>query len=275
MTKIDYLYHLGLDSTMNLKKIFHGIEVVIMGGSKERAFKIAKSISSLEMVSDKTTPIIRPIGKTDRYVLYKVGKYLSVSHGMGAPSISILLHELYKLLFIHAELNNVRFIRIGTCGGIGIKPGSIVLSDECVNEKGEPNYEIVVMGKQVSRSTKMVNKEIIDEMYKISNDHGLPTIIGKTMACNDFYESQCRLDGAFCDYNKSDQRKYLMKLYRQNIRCIEMEGVAFTSFCHKMNITCCLMTTVLIDRLNTDQISKCLNIDNALTLLLKYIEKNK
>lgn len=45
-------------------------------------------------------------------------------HGMGIPSIAIMLHELIKLLY-HAKCCNVTIIRIGTSGGIGI---SIVIS---------------------------------------------------------------------------------------------------------------------------------------------------
>jgi hypothetical protein len=39
-------------------------------------------------------------------------------HGMGIPSIAIMLHELIKLLY-HARCSNVTIIRIGTSGGIG------------------------------------------------------------------------------------------------------------------------------------------------------------
>lgn len=37
---------------------------------------------------------------------------------MGVPSVTILLHELFKLLQ-YAECKDVRIIRIGTSGGIG------------------------------------------------------------------------------------------------------------------------------------------------------------
>jgi len=40
---------------------------------------------------------------------------------MGIPSISIMLHELIKLLY-HAKCSNITIIRIGTSGGIGISP---------------------------------------------------------------------------------------------------------------------------------------------------------
>lgn len=88
---------------------------------------------------------------SDRYAMYKIGPVLSVSvcrnnfatqeqkkksnsvvvtivpdcvsafilqHGMGIPSIAIMLHELIKLLY-HAHCTDVTIIRIGTSGGIG------------------------------------------------------------------------------------------------------------------------------------------------------------
>lgn len=39
---------------------------------------------------------------------------------MGIPSISIMLHELIKLLY-HARCTDVTVIRIGTSGGIGTR----------------------------------------------------------------------------------------------------------------------------------------------------------
>ena len=45
-----------------------------------------------------------------RYAMYKVGPVLSVSHGMGVPSLSILLHELIKLMW-HAGVEDPIFFR--------------------------------------------------------------------------------------------------------------------------------------------------------------------
>lgn len=61
---------------------------------------------------------LAPIGKTERYSLFKAGPVVSVSHGMGGPSISILLHELFKLMK-YAAAKDYCFIRVGTCGGVG------------------------------------------------------------------------------------------------------------------------------------------------------------
>lgn len=46
---------------------------------------------------------------------------------MGIPSISIMLHELIKLLY-HAKCSNITIIRIGTSGGIGISPLDFLFS---------------------------------------------------------------------------------------------------------------------------------------------------
>ena len=44
---------------------------------------------------------------------------LLLQHGMGMPSISIMMHEVIKLVS-HADCSNVTFFRIGTSGGLGI-----------------------------------------------------------------------------------------------------------------------------------------------------------
>lgn len=46
-------------------------------------------------------------------------------HGMGVPSMAIMLHEVLKLLY-HARCSGVRAIRMGTSGGIGEWPGGRV-----------------------------------------------------------------------------------------------------------------------------------------------------
>lgn len=58
------------------------------------------------------------------------------------PSISVLLHEVIKLLF-YARCRHVKLIRIGTCGGLGLVPGTVVVSEMVVNEAFEPVYQVV------------------------------------------------------------------------------------------------------------------------------------
>lgn len=43
---------------------------------------------------------------------------LYFQHGMGIPSLSIVFHEVLKLLY-HAGSTDVKFFRLGTSGGLG------------------------------------------------------------------------------------------------------------------------------------------------------------
>ena len=67
---------------------------------------------------------------------------LSISHGMGVPSLSILLHEVIKLLS-HAGAVDPVFFRIGTCGGIGLPGGTVVVSEEAIDGTLKPQHECV------------------------------------------------------------------------------------------------------------------------------------
>lgn len=67
---------------------------------------------------------------------------MSVSHGMGVPSVGILLHEMIKLMY-HARCKDPVFIRIGTCGGVGVEGGTVVISEEVVDGLMRNTYEMV------------------------------------------------------------------------------------------------------------------------------------
>ena len=75
--------------------------------------------------------------------MYKVGPVLSISHGMGIPSAGILLHEVIKLMY-HAGVKDPVFIRIGTCGGIGLPPGTVVVTEEALDGQLRPYLDTVV-----------------------------------------------------------------------------------------------------------------------------------
>lgn len=65
-------------------------------------------------------------------------------HGMGIPSIGILLHEVIKLMY-HAHVRDPVFFRIGTCGGIGLECGTVVISEEAVDGMLQPYLELVTI----------------------------------------------------------------------------------------------------------------------------------
>lgn len=79
------------------------------------------------------------------FVWAKVGPVLCFSHGMGIPSVAILLHEVIKLMY-HAKCNDPIFFRLGTCGGIGIEGGNLVISESAVDGLMKPYLELVSVG---------------------------------------------------------------------------------------------------------------------------------
>merc|ERR1712038_1279350 len=47
------------------------------------------------------------------------------------------------------------FCRIGTCGGIGLPPGTVVVTEEAVDGRLRPFLDTVILGKVVSRAAKL------------------------------------------------------------------------------------------------------------------------
>lgn len=79
---------------------------------------------------------------------------LSVQHGMGIPSVGILLHEIIKLMY-HAKVKDPIFFRIGTCGGIGLEGGTVVISEEAVDGMLKPYLEMV---RNLKNTVAMLSK---------------------------------------------------------------------------------------------------------------------
>lgn len=69
---------------------------------------------------------------------------------MGIPSISIMLHELIKLLY-HARCTDVTVVRIGTSGGIG----TLLLPLNCLIKRVFPCFQ-----NQLRPHPGVVNQEI-------------------------------------------------------------------------------------------------------------------
>lgn len=128
------------------------LQFVCVGGSPWRMKSFIQYVAAELALEDPSSDYPNICAGTDRYAMYKVGPVLSVSvrknklsafarmfpscvscnliltcvvclcltlqHGMGIPSIAIMLHELIKLLH-YSHCTDVTIIRIGTSGGIG------------------------------------------------------------------------------------------------------------------------------------------------------------
>ncbi|XP_017078783.1 uridine phosphorylase 1 [Drosophila eugracilis] len=252
----DILYHLGLDTdTTDFPKVFGDVRFVCMGGTPGRMENFAYYVMQEIGLKINAATKLRDMAEAGkRFSMFKVGPVLCASHGMGCPSISILLHELIKMM-CHAKCKDPVFIRIGTCGGIGVDPGTVVISSEAVDGRLNAAHEILVHGNSVQHASQL-DEGLADE---IKNCHdpckdNYEAIIGRTLCAHDFYEGQSRLDGAFCEYTPEMKKAYLEQLQSQDVKNIEMESLALAALTSRANIRSAVVCVAIINRLNGDQI---------------------
>ncbi|XP_039948547.1 uridine phosphorylase 1-like [Bactrocera tryoni] len=275
----DFLYHLGLGTkTHNLPEMFGDVKFVIVGGTPKRMENLAKYL--LNEIKHKLpvgTQLSDLTGAADRYSMYKAGPIICVNHGMGNPSISILLHELIKLVH-HAKCKNPVFIRLGTCGGLGVPGGTVVISDGVLNDKLNAEHEFKILGNVVPRPTKL-DANLAQELKAVASpSDGFQTVIGKTYCADDFYEGQGRLDGAFCDYQEADKMRWLNMLQQRGVVNIEMESSMFAALTHNAGLKAGIICAAIVNRLNGDQITETKETlgewqERPAKLLARYIRR--
>ncbi|KAJ8415806.1 hypothetical protein AAFF_G00403630 [Aldrovandia affinis] len=261
--KEDILYHFNLGTaSQDLPAMFGDVKFVCVGGSPWRMKAFIQYIAGELGLGDPKAEYPNICAGTDRYSMYKVGPVLSVSHGMGIPSIAIMLHELIKLLY-HANCSDVTVVRIGTSGGIGLKPGTVVITKQSVEDTNfQPKFEQVILGKTVVRNTDL-DEGLAEELLQCAAElDQFETIIGNTMCTLDFYEGQARLDGAFCSYTEEDKQNYLGKAYSAGVRNIEMESSVFAAMCKLSGLRGAVVCVTLLDRLKGDQLTSSHDILN-------------
>uniref|UniRef100_A0A452TWI4 Uridine phosphorylase 1 n=1 Tax=Ursus maritimus TaxID=29073 RepID=A0A452TWI4_URSMA len=272
----DVLYHFSLStSTHDFPAMFGDVKFVCVGGSPTRMEAFAKYMAKELGLDHPGAEYPNICRGTDRYAMFKVGPVLSVSHGIGIPSTSVMLHELIKLLY-HAHCSDVTVIRIGTSGGIGscreskertggsekagahllgLKPGSVVITRQAVDASFKPVFEQVVLGKRVVQRTHL-DEELAQELMQCSLELlDFPTVLGNTMCTSDFYEGQGRLDGALCSYTEKDKQKYLQAAHSAGVCNIEMESSVLAAICGACSIPVAVVCVTLLNRLEGDQVS--------------------
>jgi len=205
---------------------------------------------------DPSTKPPEPIGKTERHSLYKVGPVISASHGIGMPSMLTLLHEVAKLLhYAGAKNEEVTFIRIGTSGGIGSEPGTIIVATSGCMGTLDPVYESIELGERKLYGAEL-NAAVRKGLVAAAGQINVPVVEGMTMGTDDFYDCQGRLDGAVRTwYTEEDKMRFLKKAHNAGVRNIEMEAPAFGAFCNRAGIRGAIVCCSIVNRLKGDQIS--------------------
>jgi len=274
----DNLYHINIttEDLAEIRRKFGDVKFVCLAGSVSRVQKFAQLCYDelkdvYDIPEDAATDDIAI--KAGRYSAFKVGPVLTVNHGMGAPSTSILMHELFKLLH-YAEAKNVRFLRMGTSGGLGVKPGTLVLTKSGYDGCLEPGIEFIALG-QKKRYPANSDPKFLAQLESTLKDMDVPYVVGNTMTCNDFYETQGRLDGAFCDFSNDDKLSFIQRAHdKHNIKNIEMEASLFLAMCNRAKVSSAVACVALLNRLDGDQVnSDVKKYENApLDMIVKLIK---
>ncbi|CAH0514019.1 unnamed protein product [Peronospora belbahrii] len=208
---------------------FGDVKFFITGGSAERMISFAHSVAMALNIAPPYGYALSPIGSTSRYALYKVGPVLVANHGIGMPSISILLHEVTKLLE-YAGAYDITYIRMGTSGGIGVEPGTIVITSEGMNNKMECVDKVAVLGS-IELRPSICSPEARKEIITAAKEVGMPLKWAKHSAAMTF-----------------------TRLAAVGVCNIEMEARFMAGFCHKLNIPVAVVCVTLLNRLNGDQV---------------------
>lgn len=248
-----YLFQLDLNE-VNLDK-FRGIKYVIMQGSSKRAAVLSKKLAKQVLKLD--TRFFEPVNlvSTSNFAVYRVGNILSVSHGMGNVTIDALLHAVTKLLH-YAGNDNVEYIRVGTSGGIGVEPGTVVITKNAYMPNLEPYYTTYELDKRVDIPTKL-DHLLVDRIYNAQPSNlAFDVVIGNSIAADDFYLGQCRYDGAMLARKDHEWRStFFDKVHSLGICNFEMESTALAAFCHQAQIPATMIAVTLVNRFKGDQIT--------------------
>ncbi|CAH0714898.1 unnamed protein product, partial [Brenthis ino] len=249
----DVLYHLGLDTeNYDLPAMFGDVKFVCMGGTKYRMKEFAKYIA--QELNLTTEPLVNLTKHSHRYAMYKIGPVLSVHHGIGIPSMTVVLQEVIKLLS-YAKAKDPIIFRIGTSGGLNIPPGTVVISSWALNGTLEKSYDIPVLG-EIRKIPSLFDNRLNQELLHLASDEKeFKTVIGGTMAADDFYRGQARLDGPFCDYTEKDKLSFIQKLMDLGVKNIEMEATAFAAFTREAGLRSADVCVTFVNRLMDDQVT--------------------
>ena len=272
----DVYYHLGVDSNDPILKIFKDVKAIIVAGSSGRVVKFAENWSK------KRKKKIYALSKEDRFVTNYCDGVLFASHGMGMPSAGVCIQELMRLVYFlkngdPQEMDKIFWCRIGTSGGVGLEGGTVVVTTEGLMADLKP-YRLLNGGMGEYWFNSSFPVDIAQAIINANKNSGLNVVMGKTIAANEFFLEQFRLDGAVCMETPESKMAWLKWIHKNGVRNIEMEGAMIAAFLNhwgfsKFATICC----TLLNRLNGDQVTSTKEqlhsySENSGTVLFNYLD---
>lgn len=273
----DFYYHLGVNSNDHILKNFKDVKAIVVAGSGGRIIEFAERWSK-----SRKNKKIYALPKEERFVTRYCDRVLFASHGMGMPSAAICFQELMRMVyFLKAgdvkEMDKIFWCRVGTSGGVGVEGGEVVVSTEGVMADLKP-YRLLNGGIGEYWFSSIFPQDIARAIVNANKKSGLNVVMGKTVAGNDFFLEQFRLDGAICLENQETKMAWLKWIHENGVRNIEMEGAMMAGFLNHWGFSkFAMICSSIVNRLNGDQITatpKELHSynENAGTVLFNYLD---
>ncbi len=251
--QVDVYYHFGVASDDPVLERFRDVRAIVMAGSGARIERFAKTWSDLNSGAE-----IIALPKEERFTTRYCAGVLFASHGMGMPSASIAVQELMRLVYFLkrgdlAAMDEVFWARVGTSGGVGLEGGTIVVTTEGVMADLQP-YRVLNGGMGEYWFDSTFPADVVEAI--IAANPELPMVAGKTVASNEFFLEQFRLDGAVCMETPETKMAWLEWIHDNGVRNIEMEGAMMAGYLNhwgfsKFAVICC----ALLNRLHGDQVT--------------------
>ena len=211
----DYTNGTGIQYHLHTKKGDVG-RYVILPGDPKRVPLIAEHLDSAKMVADSREFLT--------YTGYLDGEKVSVtSTGIGGPSASIAMEELYKC-------GADTFIRMGTCGGIALPVigGDVVIATGAVRAEGTSReYASIEFPAVADYSVVTALKEASE---KLGYKHHLGVV-----QCKDSFYGQHDPDKMPVSYELNDKWEAWKRL---GVLASEMESAALFTVASYLGVRC-------------------------------------
>ncbi|HEX6887447.1 MAG TPA: uridine phosphorylase [Candidatus Nanopelagicales bacterium] len=253
--RVDTYYHFGVASDDPILDRFRDVRAIVLAGSGDRIEVFARRWSAAHGGAE-----VIALPKEERFVTRYCAGVLFASHGMGMPSASIAVQELLRMLFFlkdgdHGALAEVFWARVGTSGGVGLPGGTVVVSTEGVMADLGP-FRLLQGGTGEYRFDGTFPADVAADIAAASAGSGIPVELGRTVAGNEFFLEQYRLDGAICMETPASKQAWLEWIHREGVRNIEMEGAMLAGYLNHWGFPrFAMICTTLLDRLVGDQVT--------------------
>ena len=138
---------------------------------------------------------------------------------------------------------------------MGLPGGTIVVTTEGLMADLRP-YRVLNGGMGEYWFDSTFPRDIAEDIVNANAGNGLDVVLGKTVAGNEFFLEQFRLDGAVCMETPETKMAWLEWIHDNGVRNIEMEGAMLAGYLNhwgfpRFAMICC----TLLDRLQGDQVT--------------------